>query len=309
MCIFCKAGLTRRHFGPYSRRPLATSRRDFLTRAVAAGAGLAGANLFAPRSTLAQSGSPPSDTGSPGARYVIRGGSVMTMDGGEYPEAGVVVEGRKIVAVGPGAGAGVSGHVIDATERIVMPGFIDTHHHQFETALRSFLADGVLILDGVSAPRGRLRLLHIYSTRLRARLPAAGCLHQRVVWRAFPARRRRHYRARRLADPSHAAALRCGRPGAVRHRAPRRVRLFRGRRRGRRRQHARICLSAGRYPPQEQVVFVIGTTRPYDHGRGGLSRATRARSLLGRSGASSVYRLPRTSCRRSALLRSSTGSP
>ena len=28
-----------------------------------------------------------------------------------------------------------------------MPGFIDTHHHQFETALRSFLADGLLIND------------------------------------------------------------------------------------------------------------------------------------------------------------------
>jgi len=26
-----------------------------------------------------------------------------------------------------------------------MPGFIDTHHHQFETALRSFLADGLLL--------------------------------------------------------------------------------------------------------------------------------------------------------------------
>jgi cytosine/adenosine deaminase-related metal-dependent hydrolase len=37
-----------------------------------------------------------------------------------------------------------------------MPGFIDTHHHQFETALRSYLADGVLINDGsgsVSASR------------------------------------------------------------------------------------------------------------------------------------------------------------
>jgi 5-methylthioadenosine/S-adenosylhomocysteine deaminase len=29
-----------------------------------------------------------------------------------------------------------------------MPGFIDTHHHQFETALRSFLSNGVLINDG-----------------------------------------------------------------------------------------------------------------------------------------------------------------
>ena len=35
-----------------------------------------------------------------------------------------------------------------------MPGFIDTHHHQFETALRSFLADGVLINDGSGSPSG-----------------------------------------------------------------------------------------------------------------------------------------------------------
>jgi len=35
-----------------------------------------------------------------------------------------------------------------------MPGFIDTHHHQFETALRSFLADGILINDGSNSPSG-----------------------------------------------------------------------------------------------------------------------------------------------------------
>ena len=35
-----------------------------------------------------------------------------------------------------------------------MPGFIDTHHHQFETVLRSFLADGVLINDGSGTPSG-----------------------------------------------------------------------------------------------------------------------------------------------------------
>ena len=38
--------------------------------------------------------------------------------------------------------------MIDAQGHIVMPGFIDTHHHQFETALRSFLADGLLFNDG-----------------------------------------------------------------------------------------------------------------------------------------------------------------
>src|SRR5437867_276452 len=40
------------------------------------------------------------------------------------------------------AATGIAAAGLDARGRIVMPGFIDTHHHQFETALRSFLADG-----------------------------------------------------------------------------------------------------------------------------------------------------------------------
>ncbi|MGB5082848.1 MAG: amidohydrolase family protein, partial [Burkholderiales bacterium] len=86
-----------------------------------------------------------------GRRYVIRGGAVMTMDPsmpnkGEFAQADVLVEGKKIVAVGPNLNAGGAGE-IDARGKIVMPGFIDTHHHQFETALRSFLANGILIND------------------------------------------------------------------------------------------------------------------------------------------------------------------
>ncbi len=65
----------------------------------------------------------------------------------------MLVEGKKILKVGPNLNAG-SADVIDATGRIVMPGFIDTHHHQFETALRSFLADGILINDGSKTPSG-----------------------------------------------------------------------------------------------------------------------------------------------------------
>jgi cytosine/adenosine deaminase-related metal-dependent hydrolase len=63
---------------------------------------------------------------------------------GDFARADVLVEGKKILAVGPNLHAGAAA-VIDASGRIVMPGFIDTHHHQFETVLRSFLADGLLL--------------------------------------------------------------------------------------------------------------------------------------------------------------------
>src|SRR5262249_21685224 len=129
---------------------------NFLKGAAATGITAAGLNLFAPRPAAAQVATAmPQGTGTTGKRYVIRGGSVMSMDPrvGDFAQADVLVDGKTIRAVGPNLSAG-SADVIDATGRIVMPGFIDTHHHQFETALRSFLADGILISDPGSGPSG-----------------------------------------------------------------------------------------------------------------------------------------------------------
>src|SRR3977135_3155141 len=110
-------------------------------------------SLFAARPAAAHDDDAPEDSGRRGRRYVIRGGYVMSMDPkiGDFANADVLVEGRKIVAVGPNLHAAGAGE-IDARGRIVMPGFIDTHHHQFETALRAFLANGILINDGSGSP-------------------------------------------------------------------------------------------------------------------------------------------------------------
>jgi 5-methylthioadenosine/S-adenosylhomocysteine deaminase len=146
MCKLCDEGKPQNHLG---------SRRHFLKSAMAAGVAAAGLNLFAARPAAADD--PPMDSGRPGRRYVIRGGSVMSLDPqvGDFPQADVLVEGKKILAVGPNLHAGGAAE-IDASGRIVMPGFIDTHHHQFETVLRSFLADGILINDGSGTAAGTI---------------------------------------------------------------------------------------------------------------------------------------------------------
>lgn len=140
MCRLCDAGIPQDH---------SASRRHFLKATTAAGVAAAGLGLLAPRPAQANEAREPEDTGQRGRRYLIRGGAVMSMDPavGDFPQADVLVEGKKIIAVGRSLHAGGAA-VIDARGRIVMPGFIDTHHHQFETALRSFLADGLLFNDG-----------------------------------------------------------------------------------------------------------------------------------------------------------------
>ena len=133
-----------------------SSRRDFLKATAATGVAAASLDLFSPRPATAHDSDAPEDTGRQRRRYIIRGGAVMTMDPsmpnkGDWAQADVLIEGKKIVAVGPNLRAGGASE-IDARGKIVMPGFIDTHHHQFETALRSFLSNGILINDGSDTP-------------------------------------------------------------------------------------------------------------------------------------------------------------
>src|SRR5215831_9290847 len=163
MCKLCDDGIPQKHSAegiPQNRsdegipQSHSDSRRDFLKATAATGVAAAGLNLFSARLAAAHDDDDgPKDTGRPGRRYIIRGGAVMSMDPsvGDFPKADVLVEGKKILAVGPNLHAGGADE-IDARGRIVMPGFVDTHHHQAWTAIRSSIPDSVLIDDGSGRP-------------------------------------------------------------------------------------------------------------------------------------------------------------
>src|SRR5262245_31272412 len=152
MCILCDQGRPQNH----ARSQL--GRRDFLKASTATAAAAGAMSLFgtSARADDDNQGDPPQDSGRRGRKYVIRGGMVMTMDPtmpnkGEFVNADVLVDGKKIVAVGPNLKVG-GAQVIDARGKIVMPGFVDTHHHQAWTALRSAIPDSILIDDGSGRP-------------------------------------------------------------------------------------------------------------------------------------------------------------
>ena len=74
--------------------------------------------------------------------FVIRTGYVMTMDPtlGDIPRGDVHVKNGAIVAVGAGLKSG-GAQVIDGRDMIVLPGFVDTHWHMWNTLLRSMAGD------------------------------------------------------------------------------------------------------------------------------------------------------------------------
>jgi len=96
-------------------------------------ASVIGEAVAAPR--VAQSGRP----------ILLKGGCVLSLDRavGDFEQADVLIEGKKISAVRPNISA-PNAQVIDASKSIVMPGFVDTHRHMWQGFLRNVLPDGSL---------------------------------------------------------------------------------------------------------------------------------------------------------------------
>ncbi len=89
-------------------------------------------------------------------RVLLKGGRVISMDPsiGDLPKADLLIEGSTISAVAPDLDAD-GAEIFDATDMMVLPGFVDTHRHTWQTAIKGMSSDWSLpeYLAGI---RGRI---------------------------------------------------------------------------------------------------------------------------------------------------------
>ncbi len=139
---------------PQDEQPGATeasvdvTRRTFLEVAAAGLATAAGVDLMA-GSTASAHGhdDDPPKSGGYKDRLLLKGGIIISMDPavGNFANGDILIEGKKILAVGRNLHANAK--VIDCTDMILIPGFVDPHRHSWEGQLRGINPNAVTITD------------------------------------------------------------------------------------------------------------------------------------------------------------------
>jgi len=122
-----------------------SSRRHFLKASAALAAGVAAAQAL-PEAAMAQGASDIELSRLlQRPRILLKGGVVLTLDRqvGDFAQADVLIEDGKIREVRPNIVASDdAAAVIDMSDRILIPGFIDTHSHSYQGILRNILSNG-----------------------------------------------------------------------------------------------------------------------------------------------------------------------
>ena len=133
---------------PCAPLPDETSRRDFLRASAGVVAGAAAVQALSeavlPEPAMAQDTDPELDRLQRQRRILLKGGVVLTLDRqvGDFAQADVLIEAGKIREVQPNIAVPDDAAVLDASNRIVIPGFIDTHSHSYQGILRNILSNG-----------------------------------------------------------------------------------------------------------------------------------------------------------------------
>jgi 5-methylthioadenosine/S-adenosylhomocysteine deaminase len=88
----------------------------------------------------------------PKHRILLKGATIISMDSkvGDLAQGDLLIEGKKIAAIGADLNAG-GAQTIDARDTIVVPGFVDCHRHSWEAQLRRINPNSPTLADYMNA--------------------------------------------------------------------------------------------------------------------------------------------------------------
>ena len=82
------------------------------------------------------------------AKILLKGGIVLTHNKQDHVipiRSDLLIENGKIVRLEESIAVDISMQVVDCKEKIISPGFVDTHHHVWQTQLKGRHADESLL--------------------------------------------------------------------------------------------------------------------------------------------------------------------
>ena len=181
--------------------------RRHLIRMGAAVASARAATAQSPSHDAAEAGLTPLNL-NPNRRILLKGGTIISMDAsvGDFVQGDILIQGKKIAAVG--ANVKVSGpgpQVVEASNTILIPGFVDCHRHSWEGVLRRIIPNGDIAKYMATTHQGFAPLL-----------PPARHVRRQSDHRPRLHRRRDHLHHRQFAQFPLGRAFRRGRSSIVR---------------------------------------------------------------------------------------------
>jgi 5-methylthioadenosine/S-adenosylhomocysteine deaminase len=109
---------------------------------------------------------------------LLKGGTIVSLDPkvGDFASGDVLIDGKKIAAVGPQVQAPPRAQVIDASNTIIIPGFVDAHRHSWEGQLRRIIPDGAIAEYMATTHNGFARHYRPHDIYVGNLITALGCI-------------------------------------------------------------------------------------------------------------------------------------
>jgi cytosine/adenosine deaminase-related metal-dependent hydrolase len=79
---------------------------------------------------------------------LLQGGTVLVHDEDDHVhpiKADLLIEGNIITKIEAGISPSSHAHILDCKDKIITPGFVDTHHHVWQTLLKGRHANQLLL--------------------------------------------------------------------------------------------------------------------------------------------------------------------